>query len=548
VHPDVPDALVGDAGRLRQVLLNLVGNAIKFTDEGEVVVRLERDNESGPLPRGEDKVRLRFTVRDTGIGIPRDNQERIFRAFEQDDTSTTRKYGGTGLGLTISARLVALMDGRITVESEPNVGSTFAFTATFSRQTKPTPKAAIRPQIKVHDLRVLVVDDNATNRRILEEWLQDWQMKPTTVDNGVAALDALLHGAASGAQYELIMLDSQMPDMDGLALSAKIRALPELQRPGIILLTSGELVGDLSRIRELQINAYLLKPIEQEQLLEKIIEVMSRTDENVKIVSQPIQRGEKQPAGSRPLRILVAEDNEFNAELLEQLLGRRGHDVRIVKDGREALTAAQGEQFDLLLLDVHMPEMDGFQVAEKLREHERQSSGHLPVIALTARSRKEDRDQCLAAGMDDFLAKPIQSEDLWAAIDRLVGEQRSENRAKSDLLTAKVLLSACGGNGDILAKLCHAFQGGLPGYMSALRDDLRNGEPARLRQTAHKFCGMIGTFSTQAGSLASQIEDLAAAARIEECRRLVDHLEQMSQELLKRLDGITIEKLRSQVS
>jgi response regulator RpfG family c-di-GMP phosphodiesterase len=192
--------------------------------------------------------------------------------------------------------------------------------------------------------------------------------------------------------------------------------------------------------------------------------------------------------------------------------------------------------------------MDGFQVAEKLRENERHAGGHLPVIALTARSRKEDREQCLAAGMDDFLAKPIQSEDLWAAIDQLVGEQQSENQANTDLLTAKVLLSACGGNGDILAKLCHAFQGGLPGYMSALRDALRKGEPAGLRQTAHKFCGMIGTFSSQAGSIASQIEDLAAAARIEECRSLVDNLEQMSQDLLKQLDGITIEKLRHQIS
>ena len=182
------------------------------------------DNDSGAELRDGEKVRLRFTVRDTGIGIPRDNQERIFRAFEQEDTSTTRKYGGTGLGLTISARLVALMDGTITVESEPNVGSTFAFTATFGRQTKPTPKVAVRPPIKVHDLRVLVVDDNATNRCILEEWLQDWQMKPTTVDNGIAALDALLHGAASGARYELVLLDSQMPEMDGLEVSAKIRA------------------------------------------------------------------------------------------------------------------------------------------------------------------------------------------------------------------------------------------------------------------------------------------------------------------------------------
>ena len=395
---------------------------------------------------------------------------------------------------------------------------------------------------------MLVVDDNATNRCILEAWLQDWQMKPTAVGNGAAALDALLHGAASGTRYELVLLDSQMPDMDGLALSAKIRALPELQRPRIILLTSGERVGDLSRIRELQINAYLLKPIEQEQLLETIVEVMSRADEKVKTVSRPFERGEKQRASSRPLRILVAEDNEFNAELLKQLLGRRGHHVQIAKNGREALTAVQGEQFDLLLLDVHMPEMDGFQVAEKLREHERQSGGHLPVIALTARSRKEDREQCLAAGMDDFLAKPIQSPDLWTAIDRLVGKQRSESETDSDLLTAKVLLSACGRDGKILAKLCHAFKDGLPGYMSALRDALRNGEPARLRVAAHKLCGLLGTFSTKAGSLASQVEDLAAAARLEECRPLVDHLEQLSQDLLKRVDEMTIETLQNQVS
>jgi two-component system sensor histidine kinase/response regulator len=506
------------------------------------------DNDSNVVPRDGEKARLRFTVRDTGIGIPRENQKRIFRAFEQEDTSTTRRYGGTGLGLTISARLVALMDGRITVESEPNIGSTFAFTTTFSRQTKPAPKVAVRTQIKLHDLRVLVVDDNATNRHILEAWLHDWHMKPASVANGVTALDALLHGAESGTRYELVLLDSQMPDIEGLALSAKVRALPELQQPRIILLTSGERVGDLSRIRELQINAYLLKPIEQEHLLETIIEVMSQADEKVKTRSQRIQRAEKLPASSHPLRVLVAEDNEFNSELLEQLLGRRGHHVRIVNDGRQALTAVQGEQFDLLLLDVHMPEMDGFQVVESLREYERQSGGHLPVIALTARSRKEDREQCLAAGMDDFLAKPIQSEDLWAAIDRLVEKQRSENQARSDLLTAKVLLSACGGNGDILAKLCHAYQSGLPGYMSALRDALRNGEAAGLRQTAHKLCGMFGTFSKQAGSLASQIEDLAAAAQIEECRPLVDHLEQMSQDLLKQLDGITIEKLRNRLS
>ena len=370
---------------MRQVLLNLVGNAIKFTDEGEVVVRLEMDNESGAKPPDVEKVSLRFTVRDTGIGIPRDNQERIFCAFEQEDTSTTRKYGGTGLGLTISARLVVLMDGRITVESEPNVGSTFAFTATFSRQPKPTPQVAVRSPIKVHDLRVLVVDDNDTNRRILEAWLQDWQMKPTAVGSGAAALDALLHSAASGSRYELVLLDYQMPEMDGLALSAKIRALPELQQPRIILLTSSERGAALSRMRELQISAYLLKPIEQEQLLETIVEAISRADEKAEPAKRPIDKADvKQGASSRPLRILVAEDNEFNAELLNQLLARRGHHVQIAQNGRETLTAVQGEPFDLLLLDVHMPEMDGFQVAKVLREHERESGGHLPVIALTA--------------------------------------------------------------------------------------------------------------------------------------------------------------------
>jgi two-component system, sensor histidine kinase and response regulator len=486
-------------------------------------------------------------VRDTGIGIPRTNQERIFRAFEQEDTSTTRKYGGTGLGLTISARLVALMDGMITVESEPHVGSTFAFTATFRRQTKPIPKAAARTRINVHDLRVLVVDDNATNRHILEGWLQDWHMKPTAVDNGAAALDALLRAAATGARYDLILLDSQMPDIDGLALSARIRALPELERPRIILLTSGERVADLSRIREFQINAYLLKPIEQEQLLETIIEFVGRADANVTTVSRPIQRGEIQPAASGPLRVLVAEDNEFNAMLLEQLLGQRGHSVRITKNGREALAAVQDEQYDLLLLDVHMPEMDGFEVAKQLRERERQSGGHLPVVALTARSRQEDRQQCLAAGMDDFLAKPIRPPDLWTVIDRLVGKHRCENETDFDLLAAEILLSACGRDAKILVKLCNAFKDGLPGYLSALRDALRNGEPAGVRVAAHKLCGLLGTFSTQAGSLASQVEDLAIAARLEECRPLVDHLEQLSQELLKQVGAMTIEMLQDQV-
>ena len=287
VQPDVPDALVGDAGRLRQVLLNLVGNAIKFTDEGEVVVRVEIAGRRPPPSPGAGEVGLRFAVRDTGIGIPPDQQETIFRAFEQEDTSTTRKYGGTGLGLTIAARLVALMGGTITVESEPGRGSTFAFTARFGRQPHPPEPVPAPPPVSLHNLPVLVVDDNATNRHILEEWLRGWQMDPTAVGDGMAAMDALWHRAANGRPYALVLLDARMPDTDGLTVAAMIRERAELAATRIILLTSGERPGDPARFRELRIDAQLLKPVQQDELLETIYRVMSRSQGNAPPSARP---------------------------------------------------------------------------------------------------------------------------------------------------------------------------------------------------------------------------------------------------------------------
>ena len=272
VQPDVPDALVGDAGRLRQVLLNLVGNAIKFTEEGEVVVRVEVAGEPAL-----EEVSVRCAVSDTGIGIPPDKQEKVFRAFEQEDTSTTRKYGGTGLGLSIVARLVALMGGTITVQSEPDRGSTFAFTARFGRQPHPTEKTPALPLVLLRDLRVLVVDDNPTNRHILEEWLRGWQMDPAAVGDGVAAMGALWDAASVGQPYPLVLLDARMPDTDGLALAARIRERAALSAIRIILLTSGDRPGDPARSRELRIDAHLLKPVQQDELLETIYRVMSRS-------------------------------------------------------------------------------------------------------------------------------------------------------------------------------------------------------------------------------------------------------------------------------
>ncbi|HEV3120049.1 MAG TPA: PAS domain S-box protein [Gemmataceae bacterium] len=616
VQPDVPDALIGDAGRLRQVLLNLVGNALKFTEQGEVVVSVEVERVRGrgpgvseykavtekgrgasgseedvpssltPNPSPLTPVQLRFAVRDTGIGIPPDKQEKIFRAFEQEDTSTTRRYGGTGLGLTIAARLVSLMGGTIHVESQDGRGSTFTFTARFGLQPHPPEPVAARPPIPLRNLRVLVVDDNDTNRRILEEWLRDWQMDPVAVGDGLAALNALWHGTVSGRPYALTLLDARMPDTDGLTLASLIREKAELAGTRIVLLTSGERPRDLARARELRLNAHLLKPVQQDDLLETIYDVMSQTTERMKDEGGGMKADPSliPHPSSLPLRILIAEDNEFNSQLLEQLLVRRGHRVQVVNNGREALallgmTGQKSEisdqkseiggqkleinedqalssltsdlrpltsDFDLLLLDVHMPELDGFQVIQAIRDRERSAGGHLPVIALTARSRQEDRERCLAAGMDDFLSKPIHAADLWAAIDRVAGGRKPADAGGRLLLDARVLLAACGGDTVILDNICRAFRARLPDQLTAVREALRDEDRPRLREAAHKLCGMVAAFSSVAGAAASQLEDYAAQDQLEEAQPLVGQLETMGQDLMRLVGEVSLDALRDQ--
>ena len=543
VQPDVPDALIGDASRLRQVLLNLVGNAIKFTEAGEVVLRVETNGEAVH----EEEAILRFAVTDTGIGIPQEKQVTIFRAFEQEDISTARRYGGTGLGLTIAARLVNLMGGTITLESEPGRGSTFAFTARFGRQPHPPEPAADRLPGLLSNMSVLIVDDNATNRQILEEWLRGWQMKPVVRGDGLAALDAIWHSAASGRPFPLVLLDARMPDTDGLTLAATIRERVELAATRIILLTSGDFSGDLARFRELGIDAHLLKPVQQDELLETIYRVMSRakgsTPTPIELAPGP-EAASAAPATTSSLHILVAEDNEFNAQLLEQLLGRRGHRVRVASNGREALALAQDRAFDLLLLDVHMPELDGFQVVSAVRERERTSDRHLPVIALTARSRKEDRERCLAAGMDDFLSKPVRAADLWTAIDRVVGARGPGKRVGAGLLDPRILWEVCGGDAGALDRICAVFQTHIPDHLAAVQDALCQRDASRLREAAHKLSGMLAAFSAVAGGVASDLEDHAASGQLEEARPLVQQLEAMVHELLLLVGGLSLETLR----
>ncbi len=567
VQPDVPDALIGDPGRVRQVLLNLVGNAIKFTEEGRggrARGRLHKsDGCQPPVPflvlqsdcPGSPEICCGFAVRDTGIGIPPEKQDSIFRAFEQEDTSTTRKYGGTGLGLTIAARLAALMGGQISVDSAPGRGSTFAFTARFGLQPHPAEPTAAPPPVLLRNLPVLIVDDNATNRHILQEWLRDWQMEAEAVGDAAAAMDALWHRAANGRPYALVLLDARMPDRDGLTLAAMIRERTELSATRLILLTSGDRPGDPTRSRELRIDAHLLKPVQQEELLETIYRVMSRPAGNGQTAGRPAPARELSttPApAAPPLHILVAEDNEFSARLMDQLLARRGYRVRLANNGREALALAEEGVFDLLLLDIHMPELDGFGVVGAIRERERAAGGHLPVIALTARSRKEDRERCLAAGMDDFLTKPVSTAALFAAIDRLVSAHGVSRPSQADagerrsLLDPVAVLTACGDDAEGLLRMCQDFQTYAPARLAEVGDALRDRDAPRLRQAAHKFGPLLFAFSTVAGNVASDLEDHAAQGRLEEAQPLVEQLETMTQELMQLAGGLSLEALRQQ--
>jgi two-component system sensor histidine kinase/response regulator len=542
-RPGVPDALIGDAGRLRQVLLNLVGNAIKFTERGEVVVLVETVGE--PAPQGE--ARLRFAVTDTGIGIPPEKHAKIFQAFEQEDTSTTRKYEGTGLGLTIAARLVALMGGQISVDSVPGQGSTFAFTALFRLQPHPPETTAPSPVV-LRDLPVLIVDDNATNRHILEEWLRGYAMEPTAASDAATAMAALWQGVAQGCPYPLVLLDECMPDIDGLALADRIRQEAELSATRLILLTSGDRPGSRARVRQLRISATLLKPLQQRELMETILRVMGYPGDPERLLASPAVVRLPIPEGlvGVPLRILAAEDNEFNRDLLEHMLARLGLAAAMAVNGRGALALLERERFDLLLLDIHMPELDGFQVVGAIREREQTAGGHLPVIALTARSRKEDRERCLRAGMDECLTKPFNAADLWGAMDRVLRTRPPRQPPRLDLLDPPVLLAACGGDPAMLRRMCRSLRSRVPEHLAAIRDALHDQDAPRLREAAHKFCGMLSAFSTAAGDQAADLEDLAARGMLKEAPVVVEQLDRCATELARLAGGLTVETLRKQ--
>ena len=417
VAPEVPVRLRGDPGRLRQVLVNLVGNGIKFTEKGEVVIRVGVDRET------PTHAVVRFKVSDTGIGIPAAVQKQLFQAFTQADSSTTRKYGGTGLGLAISKQLVGLMGGLIGVESEPGQGATFWFTAEFEKQTGPV-KPAPQPSRDLFDLRVLVVDDNATNRQILRHQIFAWKMQKGSAASGFEALKILRTAAAAGAPYDLALLDMQMPEMDGLMLARAIKSDPALTATRLIILTSLGRIMSKAELQAAGIAAYLVKPVKQSRLFDCLVDVMGSAASEA-IFVKPDLAPEQLAAAPRPkARILLAEDNAVNQKVAQAQLRKLGLNADAVANGLEVLHALEKIPYDLVLMDCQMPEMDGYEATQLIRKREQEAAGaggpraHIHIIAMTANAMQGDREKCLAAGMDDYISKPVRESDLRAVLER----------------------------------------------------------------------------------------------------------------------------------
>jgi len=496
--------VVGDYNRLRQVLVNLIGNAIKFTDEGEVSLAVTLES------RSARDVLLHFLVSDTGIGIPEEKQAKVFEMFEQADSSTTRRHGGAGLGLAIATRLVELMDGRMWLESRVGQGSRFHFLVRLSlAEEEPAEAVAPEPEC-LHGMRVLVVDDNATNRRILNEVLGSWKMLPLAVANAWEAMGLIQQAQQAGEAYRLVVTDAHMPRMDGFMLAEEIKQDPAISSTVIMMLTSGDRPEDIVRCDRLGIAAYLLKPVKQSELLEAIELALGIT-----VPREGLLRSAAELHRVPSLRVLLAEDSLVNQKLAVALLEAQGHTVALVNNGKEAVAAAGSQQYDLLLMDVQMPEMDGLEAAAQIRAEEQRTGAHLPIIAMTAHALKGDRERCLAAGMDNYVAKPIRAEELFATIDALFAgrahDEASGAAAPQDLVDWGEALKTVQGNRKVLKSMTEAALVEIPRLIAALRDAVAQGDHAKLRLTAHTLKGSVRYFGArQVCQRAAGLEALGA--------------------------------------
>jgi two-component system sensor histidine kinase/response regulator len=570
IHPQVPTLLRGDPGRLRQILMNLGGNAVKFTEKGEVVIGVELSEET------KDRVRLLFSVTDTGIGIPKDKQEKVFESFVQADGSATRKYGGTGLGLSISRRLVKLLGGQIGVESQPDRGSRFWFTVTFEKQ-KEFKEISLTLPPDIGGLRMLVVDDNQTNRVILLKMLESFGCYAEAVESGTKALQILKRAVHKEKLFDLVLLDMQMPQMDGEQTLRAIKADPELEDVLVIILTSIGIRGDVARLEALGCAGYLTKPIKQSQLFDAIITIWSQQ----KTVAKEKTLGSMGPSTivtrhtieeqkRQRVHILLAEDNPMNQKLAATLLKKAGYSVDAVEDGRQVIEAVKRRAYDLILMDVQMPEMNGFEATQAIREMEGEAK-HTPIIAMTAHAMKGDRERCLQAGMDDYISKPIEPQELFHAIDKWTKSHDSEKdltpftlhlsplKEEKDIPTgSEIVETTCGepvepidlesalrrfdGDKDFFKEMLQEFLSYAPKQLEKLAEAIKTGEAKVVEREAHSLKGAADNLGVKPiADIALRLEvlgrtgDLAGAEEIvSNLRTAFEHLEEYIDKSLPR--------------
>jgi CheY-like chemotaxis protein len=575
VAPSVPRVLTGDPSRLRQVINNLVGNAVKFTENGEVGLEVESQSSA------EGRVTLRFAARDTGIGIAPEKQQSIFEPFVQADGSITRKYGGTGLGLTISSRLVELMGGRLTVESRLGQGSTFHFSASFGLKPE-AQKEAQQADGRLRHLRgrrVLLLDDNHTNRRILEDLLTQWRMVTTSLDGVEAALAELEGTEKARAPFALVIVDVNVPGLQGFEFVRRLKERPTPLRSKVVILKSAFRKDDAVLCRELGVAAYLMKPCKHSELLEAVLTALELAQEapaehagdesaQAGAVAPESQKGkanEGRPAKAQAeddgkggangsestasgagmgLRLLLAEDNPVNQKVALRLLEKHGHRVVVAANGKEALAALEKESFDLILMDVQMPEMGGFEATRAIREKEKATGGHIPIVAMTAHAMKGDRERCLESGMDSYVTKPVQEAILLSAVESCLkppagGPAPGGEAASSAVFDRAQALSMIGHDRDLLLEIAGLFLKNYPKLLKEMRRALADRDSQTLLKAAHSLKGSVGSFAARATYHAAQtLEELGARGQLDLAAEAFAALEREIQRLVPQLEGL----------
>jgi CheY-like chemotaxis protein len=503
IPPDLPTRLRGDPGRLRQVLINLTGNAVKFTSHGEIVLRANMDNQSAK------NVIIKFAVTDTGIGIPPERQAAVFDRFVQVDSSTTRKFGGTGLGLAISKQLAELMGGRIGLISEPNVGSTFWFTAEFEFSEE-APQDSSITHVPLVDLRVLVVDDNPTNRLVMQKILSSFGCRPVTLGNAYEVVDTLYAGIQNKDPFGMVILDMQMPEKDGENILQEIKSGKGLKDIPVIMLTSLGSRGDANRLLSLGCSGYLVKPIRKDQLLDTLLAVLSNSGLGGKSghTGALVTRHTISEMRRNAAHLLLAEDNPINQKLAVHLLQKAGYSVDVVDDGRAAVDAMVKKSYSLVLMDVQMPELDGFEATNEYRRKE-QPGAHVPIIAMTAHAMKGDREKCLSSGMDDYLSKPLDPAEFYEVIEKWLSHRlpiQETSKTQGDIqkpsndvsiLNVDEALPRFGDDRKFFQNMLIDFVDTLPERVDSLRQAIEKKDATQVNRIAHNLKGASANFSAE---------------------------------------------------